>query len=112
MHPLPPLRPTNLRAEPFPHRYGTGYCDSDCPHDVKFINGQTNNVDWGPSPVDPKMLLDAETLHALLDEGPLTGAQLAARTLTGGGSSGSASATASLDDQNDACLDAMLKFFA
>ena len=33
-------------------------------------------------------------------------------TLTGGGSSGSASATASLDDQNDACLDAMLKFFA
>ena len=76
------------------------------------LSRQNTQPNEPPSPVDPKMLLDAETLHALLDEGPLTGAQLAARTLTGGGSSGSASATASLDDQNDACLDAMLKFFA
>ena len=22
--------------------YGTGYCDAQCPHDIKWINGQTN----------------------------------------------------------------------
>ena len=26
--------------------YGTGYCDAQCPHDVKFINGEANIVDW------------------------------------------------------------------
>ncbi|MCJ1310217.1 Exoglucanase 1 [Agyrium rufum] len=26
--------------------YGTGYCDSQCPHDIKFINGQANSADW------------------------------------------------------------------
>lgn len=27
-------------------KYGTGYCDAQCPHDVKFINGQANIKDW------------------------------------------------------------------
>ena len=22
--------------------YGTGYCDAQCPHDIKFINGEAN----------------------------------------------------------------------
>jgi cellulose 1,4-beta-cellobiosidase len=26
--------------------YGTGYCDSQCPRDLKFINGQANSVGW------------------------------------------------------------------
>jgi len=26
--------------------YGTGYCDAQCPHDMKFINGLANTVDW------------------------------------------------------------------
>lgn len=26
--------------------YGTGYCDAQCPHDVKFINGEANTLDW------------------------------------------------------------------
>ena len=26
--------------------YGTGYCDAQCPHDVKFINGEANILDW------------------------------------------------------------------
>ena len=26
--------------------YGTGYCDAQCPHDIKFINGEANILDW------------------------------------------------------------------
>jgi len=29
-------------------QYGTGYCDSQCPNDLKFINGQANVVGWVP----------------------------------------------------------------
>nr|ADG63073.1 cellulase [Pyrocystis lunula] len=28
--------------------YGTGYCDAQCPHDVKFIKGAANSKDWDP----------------------------------------------------------------
>ncbi|KAH7098581.1 glycoside hydrolase [Auriculariales sp. MPI-PUGE-AT-0066] len=27
-------------------KYGTGYCDSQCPRDIKFINGQANVAGW------------------------------------------------------------------
>jgi cellulose 1,4-beta-cellobiosidase len=27
-------------------KYGTGYCDSQCPHDLKFINGEANINGW------------------------------------------------------------------
>ncbi|KAI0794977.1 exo-cellobiohydrolase I precursor [Abortiporus biennis] len=27
-------------------KYGTGYCDSQCPHDIKFINGEANILGW------------------------------------------------------------------
>ncbi|KAJ6631509.1 cellulase [Mycena sp. CBHHK59/15] len=27
-------------------KYGTGYCDSQCPHDLKFINGAANILNW------------------------------------------------------------------
>ncbi|RFU76296.1 cellobiohydrolase i [Trichoderma arundinaceum] len=30
-------------------KYGTGYCDSQCPRDLKFINGQANVEGWVPS---------------------------------------------------------------
>lgn len=33
-------------------KYGTGYCDSQCPHDIKFINGQSNSAGWVPSTND------------------------------------------------------------
>ncbi|KXT09663.1 hypothetical protein AC579_3016 [Pseudocercospora musae] len=33
-------------------KYGTGYCDSQCPQDVKFINGEANIADWTPSTGD------------------------------------------------------------
>merc|ERR1712032_1174929 len=33
-------------------KYGTGYCDAQCPHDLKFINGKANMVDWKPSATD------------------------------------------------------------
>ncbi|CAK4477771.1 unnamed protein product [Aphanomyces euteiches] len=33
--------------------YGTGYCDAQCPHDIKFINGEANVKNWVPSSVDP-----------------------------------------------------------
>ena len=26
-------------------KYGTGYCDAQCPHDLKWINGQANVED-------------------------------------------------------------------
>jgi len=32
--------------------YGTGYCDAQCPHDVKFISGEANVIDWTPNPND------------------------------------------------------------
>jgi cellulose 1,4-beta-cellobiosidase len=34
-------------------KYGTGYCDGQCPHDMKFINGEANILDWKPNPGDP-----------------------------------------------------------
>ncbi|KAF2090565.1 glycoside hydrolase family 7 protein [Saccharata proteae CBS 121410] len=33
-------------------KYGTGYCDSQCPRDVKFINGEANVEGWVPSSND------------------------------------------------------------
>lgn len=33
--------------------YGTGYCDAQCPKDIKFINGEANILDWKPSATDP-----------------------------------------------------------
>jgi len=27
-------------------KYGTGYCDAQCPHDIKFIKGEANIQDW------------------------------------------------------------------
>jgi len=27
-------------------KYGTGYCDAQCPHDIKFIKGEANTVNW------------------------------------------------------------------
>jgi cellulose 1,4-beta-cellobiosidase len=33
-------------------KYGTGYCDSQCPRDLKFINGQANVEGWTPSSND------------------------------------------------------------
>ncbi|KAL0949979.1 hypothetical protein HGRIS_009993 [Hohenbuehelia grisea] len=34
-------------------KFGTGYCDAQCPHDLKFINGQANVIGWTPSTSDP-----------------------------------------------------------
>ncbi|KAL7285504.1 hypothetical protein ACG7TL_000605 [Trametes sanguinea] len=34
-------------------KYGTGYCDTQCPHDIKFINGEANILGWTPSSSDP-----------------------------------------------------------
>jgi len=34
-------------------KYGTGYCDAQCPHDLKWINGEANCKEWKPSPNDP-----------------------------------------------------------
>ena len=32
--------------------YGTGYCDAQCPHDIKWINGEANSDGWNPSDND------------------------------------------------------------
>ncbi|KAJ8508287.1 hypothetical protein ONZ45_g9415 [Pleurotus djamor] len=37
----------------FPHndagaQYGTGYCDSQCPRNIKWINGEANSLNWTP----------------------------------------------------------------
>ncbi|KUJ13666.1 family 7 putative glycoside hydrolase [Mollisia scopiformis] len=34
-------------------KYGVGYCDSQCPRDLKFINGMGNVEGWTPSSNDP-----------------------------------------------------------
>ncbi|KAI9732183.1 MAG: hypothetical protein M1834_004280 [Cirrosporium novae-zelandiae] len=33
-------------------KYGTGYCDAQCPHDIKFINGEANILNWTASTSD------------------------------------------------------------
>nr|BAF57313.1 putative glycosyl hydrolase family7 [uncultured symbiotic protist of Reticulitermes speratus] len=33
-------------------KYGMGYCDAQCPHDMKFINGEANVLDWKPQSND------------------------------------------------------------
>ncbi|OCL12446.1 glycoside hydrolase family 7 protein [Glonium stellatum] len=33
-------------------KYGTGYCDAQCPHDIKWINGEANADSWSPSQND------------------------------------------------------------
>ncbi|QSZ36300.1 hypothetical protein DSL72_007426 [Monilinia vaccinii-corymbosi] len=33
-------------------KYGTGYCDAQCPQDIKFINGVANSEGWVPSTSD------------------------------------------------------------
>ncbi|PGH09860.1 hypothetical protein AJ79_05586 [Helicocarpus griseus UAMH5409] len=33
-------------------KYGTGYCDAQCPRDLKFINGEANVDGWVPSDND------------------------------------------------------------
>ncbi|KAL1854463.1 hypothetical protein VTK73DRAFT_8737 [Phialemonium thermophilum] len=33
-------------------KYGTGYCDAQCPRDLKFINGEANSVGWKASSND------------------------------------------------------------
>lgn len=33
-------------------RYGTGYCDANCPRDLRFINGLGNSEGWYPSEHD------------------------------------------------------------
>merc|ERR1712019_310461 len=33
-------------------RYGTGYCDAQCPHDLKWINGLPNVEEWTPQKTD------------------------------------------------------------
>jgi len=27
-------------------KYGTGYCDAQCPHDIKWIKGEANSLNW------------------------------------------------------------------
>ncbi|KAF8892799.1 Exocellobiohydrolase [Gymnopilus junonius] len=36
--------PTNKAGS----KYGTGYCDSQCPRDIKFIDGLANSAGWTP----------------------------------------------------------------
>jgi len=33
-------------------KYGTGYCDAQCPHDIKYIGGEANYKGWIPNPND------------------------------------------------------------
>ncbi|TFK32601.1 cellobiohydrolase I [Crucibulum laeve] len=33
-------------------KYGTGYCDSQCPRDIKFIAGEANSAGWTPASND------------------------------------------------------------
>ncbi|TRX93740.1 hypothetical protein FHL15_005416 [Xylaria flabelliformis] len=40
--------PTNTAGA----KYGTGYCDSQCPRDLKFIDGKANINGWTPSTND------------------------------------------------------------
>ncbi|KAK7043099.1 Exoglucanase [Paramarasmius palmivorus] len=47
-------------------KYGTGYCDTQCPHDIKFIGGEANVEGWTPSDNDQNA--GAGTLGACCNE--------------------------------------------
>jgi cellulose 1,4-beta-cellobiosidase len=32
-------------------KYGTGYCDAQCPHDIKFMKGEANLLNWNSTHV-------------------------------------------------------------
>jgi cellulose 1,4-beta-cellobiosidase len=34
-------------------RYGTGYCDANCPRDLRFVSDIANVEGWTPSEDDP-----------------------------------------------------------
>jgi len=34
-------------------KYGTGYCDAQCPRDLKWEHGRANTKEWVPNPKDP-----------------------------------------------------------
>merc|ERR1712241_715572 len=34
-------------------KYGVGYCDGQCPHDIKFMKGKANVVDWDSEHTPP-----------------------------------------------------------
>jgi cellulose 1,4-beta-cellobiosidase len=34
-------------------KYGTGYCDAQCPHDIKFIDGESNSDEWNSTSNPP-----------------------------------------------------------
>ncbi|KAI0438165.1 glycoside hydrolase [Xylaria telfairii] len=36
-------------------RYGTGYCDANCPRELRFINGKGNSENWVPSYTDSEI---------------------------------------------------------
>jgi cellulose 1,4-beta-cellobiosidase len=36
-------------------QYGTGYCDAQCPHDMKWIEGEANLINWNGSKSDPNV---------------------------------------------------------
>lgn len=36
-------------------KYGTGYCDAQCPHDLKWIGGKANMIGWNGSATDPNV---------------------------------------------------------
>ena len=42
-------------------KFGTGYCDAQCPHDMKWINGVANVIDWTPSDNDANAGFGKET---------------------------------------------------
>merc|ERR1719203_2707135 len=40
-------------------KYGTGYCDAQCPHDIKFIDGEANVIDWSSNDNDQSNTMGA-----------------------------------------------------
>ncbi|KAG1694026.1 Exoglucanase 1 [Phytophthora capsici] len=44
-------------------KYGTGYCDAQCPQDLKFISGEANVLNWTASAA---ILVLASTARAVL----------------------------------------------
>ncbi|CAI4217505.1 unnamed protein product [Parascedosporium putredinis] len=44
-------------------KYGTGYCDAQCPRDLKYIDGKGNIIGWNPSDNDQNA--GQQNLHRL-----------------------------------------------
>jgi len=63
-------------------KYGTGYCDAQCPHDMKYIDGEANIKGWVPNEKDKSGNMGAGFYGACCNEMDIWEANARAQAVT------------------------------